>query len=99
VLDWEIAQVGQPLLDLGALCVVAVRHPGDWPVIAQDEMLELYGVDETEMRWYIAMTLYKYASIFGYNLMLHRKGRRPDPMYEGLTDTIVAMIESGISLL
>jgi len=99
VLDWEIAQVGQPLLDLGALCVVAGRHPGDWPVIPHREMFELYGVDEAEMRWYIAMTLYKYASIFGYNLMLHRKGRRPDPMYEGLTDTIVAMIDTGIGLL
>jgi len=99
VLDWEIAQVGQPLLDLGALCVVAGRHPGEWPVIPQREMFELYGVDEAEMRWYIAMTLYKYASIFGYNLMLHRKGRRPDPMYEGLTDTIVDMIDTGIGLL
>jgi len=99
VLDWEIAQVGQPLLDLGALCVVAGHHPGEWPVIPQREMFELYGVGEAEMRWYIAMTLYKYASIFGYNLMLHRKGRRPDPMYEGLTDTIVDMIDTGIGLL
>ena len=99
VLDWEIAELGQPLLDLGALCVVVGRHPGDWPVLPDAEMLELYGVAESEMRWYIAMSLYKYASIFGYNLMLHRKGRRPDPMYEGMTDTIVAMIDEGISLL
>ena len=99
VLDWEIAELGQPLLDLGALCVVVGRHPGDWPVLPDAEMFELYGVAESEMRWYIAMSLYKYASIFGYNLMLHRKGRRPDPMYEGMTDTIVAMIDEGISLL
>jgi len=31
--------------------------------------------------------------------MLHRKGRRPDPMYEGLTGTIVGMIDEGITLL
>lgn len=99
VLDWEIAELGQPLLDLGALCVVVGRHPGDWPVLPDAAMFELYGVAEAEMRWYIAMSLYKYASIFGYNLMLHRKGRRPDPMYEGMTDTIVAMIDEGISLL
>lgn len=98
VLDWEIAELGQPLLDLGALCVVVGRHPGDWPVLPDAEIFELYGVEEREMRWYIAMSLYKYASIFGYNLMLHRKGRRPDPMYEGMTDTIVAMIDEGISL-
>jgi hypothetical protein len=51
------------------------------------------------MRWYLAMSLYKYAAIFGYNLMLHRRGKRPDPMYEGLTDTIVGMIDEGIALL
>jgi aminoglycoside phosphotransferase (APT) family kinase protein len=26
VLDWEIAQLGQPLLDLGCLCIVAIRR-------------------------------------------------------------------------
>ena len=51
------------------------------------------------MRWYLALSLYKYAAIFGYNLMLHRRGKRPDPMYEGLTDTIVGMIDEGIALL
>ena len=64
-----------------------------------EELYRLYGVDAGEMRWFAAMSLYKSASIFGYNLMLHRKGRRPDPMYEGLTDTIVGMIDEGITLL
>ena len=99
ILDWEIAEIGQPLLDLGALCVVPSRHPGEWPAMPDSEVIALYGVEEEEMRWYLAMTLYKYASIFGYNLMLHRRGKRPDPMYEGLTDTIVAMIDEGIRLL
>ena len=106
VLDWEIAEIGQPLLDLGCLCIVAIRrqyqgapNPGGAISVSIDELFELYGVDPSEMRWYAAMSLYKYASIFGYNLMLHRKGRRPDPMYEGLTSTIVGMIDEGISLL
>jgi aminoglycoside phosphotransferase (APT) family kinase protein len=99
ILDWEIAQIGQPLLDLGALCVVVGRHPGDWPAVPDAEIFDLYGIDATEMRWYLATSLYKYASIFGYNLMLHRRGKRPDPMYEGLTDTITGMIDAGIELL
>ena len=99
VLDWEIAEIGQPLLDLAALCIVPSRHPGGWPAVPDSDVIGLYGVDKEEMRWYLAMTLYKYASIFGYNLMLHRRGKRPDPMYEGLTDTIVAMIDEGIELL
>jgi len=106
VLDWEIAEIGQPLLDLGCLCIVAIRrqyqgapNPGGAIDVSMQQLYELYGVEPEEMRWYAAMSLYKYASIFGYNLMLHRKGRRPDPMYEGLTDTIVGMIDEGIGLL
>src|SRR6202011_6090154 len=91
VLDWEIAQIGQPLIDLGCLCIVSVRrrfegapNPGGAIDIAIEDLYRLYGADAGEMRWYLAMSLYKYASIFGYNLMLHRRGKRPDPMYEGL---------------
>jgi aminoglycoside phosphotransferase (APT) family kinase protein len=106
VLDWEIAQIGQPLLDLGCLCIVSHRrkyegapNPGGSIDVPIEDLCRLYGADRDEMRWYLALSLYKYASIFGYNLMLHRRGKRPDPMYEGLTDTIVGMIEEGIALL
>jgi aminoglycoside phosphotransferase (APT) family kinase protein len=110
VLDWEIAQVGQPLLDLACQCVVAqaarsgdpkIAVPGGGVVDVPDEMLlQLYGgVGVEEFNWYLALTYYKYASIFGYNLMLHRRGKRPDPIYEERTTTIVAFIEEGIRLL
>jgi aminoglycoside phosphotransferase (APT) family kinase protein len=106
VLDWEIAEVGQPLLDLGCLCIVSHRrryegapNPGGSIDVSVEDLYRLYGADAAEMRWYLAMSLYKYAAIFGYNLMLHRRGKRPDPMYEGLTDTITGMIDEGIALL
>jgi aminoglycoside phosphotransferase (APT) family kinase protein len=106
LLDWEIAQVGQPLLDLGCMCVMAIRrqfhsdaNPGGGLDLSMDDFMRLYGIDFEEMRWYAAMSLYKYAAILGYNLMLHRRGKRPDPMYESLTDTIVGMIDEGINLL
>lgn len=108
VLDWEIAQVGQPLLDLGCLCVMTIRRglsdapsPGGSLDISMEELFRLYGVeaDSVEMRWYVALSLYKYAAILGYNLMLHRRGKRPDPMYEGLTTTITGMVDEGIALL
>ena len=106
VLDWEIAQIGQPLMDLGCLCIVSIRrqyqgapNPGGAIDVPVSDLYRLYGVEAEEMRWYSAMSLYKYAAIFGYNLMLHRRGKRPDPMYEGLTDTIVGMIEEGIAKL
>src|SRR5205807_1265660 len=79
VLDWEIAELGQPLLDLGCLCAMTVRRqfpgapsPGGAVALDLHELFMLYGVDEREMRWYIALSLYKYAAILGYNLMLHR---------------------------
>jgi aminoglycoside phosphotransferase (APT) family kinase protein len=106
VLDWEIAQIGQPLLDLGCLCVMTIRrqyrdapNPGGAIDLSLDDFIRLYGISQEEMRWYTAMSLYKYAAILGYNLMLHRRGKRPDPMYEGLTGTIAGMIDEGISLL
>ncbi len=104
-LDWEIAEIGQPLLDLGCLCVVSVRrqyqdapNPGGAINVGIEDLYRLYGTNADEMRWYLALSIYKYASIYGYNLMLHRRGKRPDPMYEGLTDTITGMIDDGIAV-
>lgn len=108
LLDWEIAQLGQPLLDLACLFVVAQssrvrpgRVPGGGAVdIPDDELLAMYGdADRAEFAWYLALTYYKYSAIFGYNLMLHRRGKRPDPVYEERTDTIVEFIDEGIHLL
>jgi len=90
VVDWEIAQLGQPLLDP---CCISLSH------VPADAVLEMYGADRQDYRWYLALTLYKYAAIFGYNLMLHRRGKRPDPSYELRTDTILAFIDQGISVL
>jgi len=106
IVDWEIAQLGQPLLDLCCLSVVAEaggpeegRGPvGGWEVPIE-AVRAMYGADPAEFRWYQALTYYKYAAIFAYNLMLHRRGKRPDPSYEGRTDTIRGFLEKGISLL
>ena len=108
VLDWEIAQIGQPLLDLACLCVMVARKrfdggtaPGGTIDVSIGDFVRLGGADPEEMRWYLALSLYKYAAILGYNLMLHRKGRRPDPMYESeaMAKTIGGMIDDGIEIL
>jgi aminoglycoside phosphotransferase (APT) family kinase protein len=108
VLDWEIGQIGQPLLDLGCLFIAAIRrqyqrsgNPTGAIDVSVEDIYRLYGADPEEMRWFAAMSLYKYSSILGYNLMLHRRGKRPDPMYEGdvMTTTITGMIDEGIQLL
>jgi aminoglycoside phosphotransferase (APT) family kinase protein len=90
VVDWEIAQLGQPLLDP---CCISLSH------VPADRVREMYGADPDDYRWYLALTYYKYAAIFGYNLMLHRRGKRPDPSYEQRTDTIVGFIDQGVGVL
>jgi aminoglycoside phosphotransferase (APT) family kinase protein len=107
LLDWEIAQVGQPLLDLGCLAVVARASriapdqvPGGGAVnVPDEELLSMYGAEPEEFLWYLALTYYKYASIFGYNLMLHRRGKRPDAIYEDRATTITDFIAEGRRLL
>jgi aminoglycoside phosphotransferase (APT) family kinase protein len=107
LLDWEIAEVGQPLLDLACLAVVAQASriapdqvPGGGAVnVPDEELLSMYGAEPQEFVWYLALTYYKYASIFGYNLMLHRRGKRPDPVYEERTKTITDFIAEGRRLL
>jgi len=90
VVDWEIAQLGQPLLDV---CCISLSH------VSADAVREMYGADPNDYRWYLALTHYKYAAIFGYNLMLHRRGKRPDPSYEQRTDTILGFIDQGVGVL
>ena len=58
----------------------------------------MYGADPDAYRWYLALTYYKYAAIFGYNLMLHRRGKRPHPSYEQRTDAILRFIDQGVGL-
>src|ERR1700737_2554881 len=56
VVDWEIAQLGQPLLDL---CCISLSH------VSADAVREIYGADPDDYRWFLALTYYKYAAIFG----------------------------------
>ncbi len=107
VLDWEIAELGQPLLDLACMVVVGQAHRGAAPGVPgagsldveEADLLRWYGVDPPEFRWPLALTFYKYAAIFGYNLMLHRRGKRPDPTYESRDETIVAFLDEAARLL
>jgi aminoglycoside phosphotransferase (APT) family kinase protein len=106
ILDWEIAQVGQPLLDLASLCVIAERrrfpddpNPGGIVETTSHELVQLYGADPALMRWYVALGCYKYAAIFAYNLGLHRRGKRVDPHYEKLAGTISGLIARGRQVL
>lgn len=106
LVDWEIAELGQPLLDPSCLCVAAevgASEPempalGRWDVPA-GLVAETFELDWADFAWWRALTHYKYAAIFGYNLMLHRRGKRPDPTYEERTESIKEFLDRGVELL
>jgi aminoglycoside phosphotransferase (APT) family kinase protein len=104
VLDWEIAELGPPEVDLACLCVTAIRrglpgiNPGGEVTVSPDSVLEAAGRIHAGMDWYIAAACYKYAAILAYNLDLHLRGKRVDVVYEGLRGTITGLLEAGLAL-
>lgn len=105
VLDWEIAELGQPLVDLGCLAVAGMGRGADksgpvpGPAVQPKQLANLYGTDVQEFNWYCALSCYKYAAIYTYNLMLHRRGKRVDAFNEGLEPLISRLLHHGLDLL
>jgi aminoglycoside phosphotransferase (APT) family kinase protein len=106
IVDWEIAQLGDPLLDVGCLAVATLRrryapepNPTGSVEIALSELLELAGVDGDRAPWFLALTCLKYSAILVYNLALHRSGKRVDHVYEELVGTARGLLADGETLL
>ncbi|MFD9665128.1 phosphotransferase family protein [Rhodococcus sp. NPDC059968] len=106
VLDWEIASLGHPLTDLACLAVASMRHryaPDPNPTgnvdISLSALLEKYGADPHIACWHVASSCLKYAAIIGYNLQLHRRGKKTDPIYESLQWTMQMLLFDGQSVL
>ncbi len=103
VLDWEIAHLGVLAADKAGLCMLAIRkrfgepYSGESLAIPLADMVALAG--EREFEYVLAASCHKYAAILAYNLGLHRRGNRIDPVYEGLTETIPGLIDVGLELL
>ncbi|MBI2766464.1 MAG: phosphotransferase family protein [Chloroflexi bacterium] len=93
VIDWELCGIGATLNDVGWIC--AFNDPAAWapnrPVITSpmpraDELEQMYveawGSDPGDIGWFKALAVYKFGIISGFNLMLHRRGKRPDATWE-----------------
>ena len=106
LLDWEIAAIGNPLLDLGCLAVASLRRryePEPNPTGSVDvplaELVSMYGAPPEQAAWFIGLSCYKYSAILGYNLMLHLSGKRRDSIYEQLIGTMQRLIDDGLTIL
>ena len=107
VIDWELWGVGATLNDLG--WVITFADPEAWteglnhelppPEELIAEYVEAYGSDPGEIGWYRALAAYKFGIISGFNLMLHRTGKRPDESWEETALAIPGLMTRALQLL
>jgi aminoglycoside phosphotransferase (APT) family kinase protein len=111
LIDWEISLVGATLLDLGWICFFS--DPGSWvgvdpgrgSLLNADEIVDAYAeaagfaVSIPEVRWFRAFAGYRFGVITCFNLMLHRRGKRHDPLWEDTALSAPRMFEHGLELL
>jgi aminoglycoside phosphotransferase (APT) family kinase protein len=111
VIDWELSQIGATLIDLGWLSLFSDRESWETQdlipqhVLSPDEIAKIYAskassaVDREQMRWFRALAGYRFGVITAFNLMLHRRGKRPDPTWEDIALSGPRLFERGLELL
>lgn len=109
VIDWELVGVGAVLNDLG--WIATFNDPAAWAeqrsnlalMPQADTLIAMYeqasGTSLPDLNWYRALACYKFAIITGFNLMLHRRGKRHDPMWETRKDSIQPLLQRTLQLL
>jgi aminoglycoside phosphotransferase (APT) family kinase protein len=113
VIDWELVGVGATLNDVG--WIATFNDPGAWAgrgrgpgpghadFPAADELVAMYteawGARLPELGWYRALAAYKFAIISGLNLALHRRGKRHDPIWEVVAESIEPLLARAAELL
>ena len=109
VLDWELCGIGATLNDVGWVATFndpeAWNHEGAVPdgMPRADELIARYadawGEPLDDLEWFRALGAYKFAIITGFNLALHRRGKRPDPLWERIGQSIGSLQARARTLL
>jgi aminoglycoside phosphotransferase (APT) family kinase protein len=113
IVDWEIAFIGPTLIDLGWICFYADTQSftGDFSDRARrfgltpEELVDAYQSSSAkpaapgEVAWFRAFSAYRFGVITLFNHMLHRRGKRHDPMWEDMALSVPQMAERGLELL
>jgi aminoglycoside phosphotransferase (APT) family kinase protein len=104
IIDWELASIGSPLLDVGWLMMLA--DPRSWQAdwrplcpITPHAIALRYGADPAAMAWWQALAGYRLGAISCLNVHLHRSGRRPDAVWERFALAIPTMFARAAALL
>ncbi|MFN0094363.1 MAG: phosphotransferase family protein [Dehalococcoidia bacterium] len=109
LIDWELCGIGATLNDVGWIC--AFNDPRAWVHRAiapdmphADELQAMYqqawGADlGKSINWFKALAVYKFGIITGFNLMLHRRGKRHDPLWEDNAPSMKSNMEYALMML
>lgn len=110
VLDWEMATLGDSLVDLGSLILwwdgiagldhVVAAVPGEVPGFpSRTRLIERYaertGADLASLHWYIAFSFYKMAAIFEGIHFRHVNGWTVGEGFERLGGQVPDLVERG----
>jgi aminoglycoside phosphotransferase (APT) family kinase protein len=108
ILDWELAGIGDQRIDLGWLSMMSdlPGWAGNWQPVAPVPPAELVALYEAasgrpagDVRWFHAFANYRMGSIGCLNVKLHRKGQRPDPLWERFAGSIPTLFGRGLDLM
>ena len=109
VIDWELTGIGATLNDVGWICTFSdpsawATGPGQRPAFLDPQTLielyvEAYGNSLPDLDWFRALAAYKFAIITGFNLSLHRRGKRVDPTWEQTKLSMTPLIDRALELL
>lgn len=108
VIDWELTGIGATLNDVG--WIATFSDPEAWPAdtgramfLDPETLLDLYqqawGEALPDLNWFRALAAYKFAIITGFNLSLHRRGKRHDPAWETTRLAMSPLIRRAAELL
>ena len=61
--------------------------------------VEAHGGALPALGWFRALAAYKFAIITGFNLGLHRRGKRVDPSWEVTRHSMAPLIDRALELL
>ncbi len=109
VIDWELTGVGATLNDVG--WIATFSDPAAWHVgpdrrpsfLDPDTLISMYsdawGKPLPDINWFRALAAYKFAIITGFNLSLHRRGKRDDPLWEITKLSMEPLVTRALDLL
>ena len=109
VIDWELTGIGSTLNDVGWIATFNdAKAWSDSSLIGSgmpdaDELVSMYerawGAELPDLAWYRALAAYKFAIITGFNLSLHRRGKRVDPQWEQTKKSMSTLTKRALELL